>query len=337
MNSLNKVKWTKEKVIGIVLLAFASVAPLAISHSYIQHLLIMCAINVGLASSMNLILGYTGLFSLCHAAFFGIGSYTSGIIAGKLGLPIWLGFACSGFIAAAFGMVVAIPSFKLRGDYLAIVTLGFGQIVRLLMLNEMWLTNGAMGIPGIPKPQIFGRSFGRVEFYYLALIIALLTVLAIYRIIRSRVGRALIAIREDDLAAQAIGINITIYKVLAFGFATFCAGLMGSVYCHYITFIAPDQYTFTTSITIFCMAIIGGLGTTLGPVAGAIVLTFLPEVMRTFDTYRMLVVGLIMVACMIFRPQGILGSYMVGGTSIWGNLRKYLDRRNRIKTQKGVG
>ena len=154
--------------------------------------------------------------------------------------------------------------------------------------------------------------------------------LVIYRLVKSRVGRALIAIREDDLAAMAIGVNVRNYKILAFGIGTFCAGLMGSVYAHYITFISPDQYTFQISVNIFCMVILGGMGTTIGPVLGAIVLTLLPEVMRTFDVYRMIIVGLLMVLCMIFRPQGIIGSYVVGGTSIWDTLS-----RKRKKAKKG--
>ncbi len=322
--------WNREKVIGIFLLAFALIGPLVIHQNYIIHLMVMCAIYAGLACSMNIILGYTGLFSLAHAAFWGIGAYTSGILVGKLGFPIWVGFLLSGVVACIFGMIIAIPSLNLRGDYLAIVTLGFGQIVRLIELNEQWLTNGAMGITAIPKPALFGIKFGRVQFFYLALAITLLVMLVIYRLVKSRVGRALIAIRGDDLAAMAIGVNVRNYKILAFGIGTFCAGLMGSVYAHYITFISPDQYTFQISVNIFCMVILGGMGTTIGPVLGAIVLTLLPEVMRTFDVYRMIIVGLLMVLCMIFRPQGIIGSYVVGGTSIWDTLS-----RKRKKTKKG--
>ena len=245
--------WNREKVIGIFLLAFALIGPLVIHQNYIIHLMVMCAIYAGLACSMNIILGYTGLFSLAHAAFWGIGAYTSGILVGKLGFPIWVGVLLSGVVACIFGMIIAIPSLNLRGDYLAIVTLGFGQIVRLIELNEQWLTNGAMGITAIPKPALFGIKFGRVQFFYLALAITLLVMLVIYRLVKSRVGRALIAIREDDLAAMAIGVNVRNYKILAFGIGTFCAGLMGSVYAHYITFISPDQYTFQISVNIFCM------------------------------------------------------------------------------------
>ena len=151
---LKRKKMTKEGIFGLVVLIFALTAPLYITKAYNVHLLVLCAIYVGLASSLNLILGYAGLFSLAHAAFFGMGAYTSAILVGKLGLPIWVGFACSGFIAAVFGLLIAYPSLKLRGDYLAIVTLGFGQIVRLFELNEQWLTNGAMGITAIPKPTL---------------------------------------------------------------------------------------------------------------------------------------------------------------------------------------
>ena len=324
---LKRKKMTKEGIFGLVVLIFALTAPLYITKAYNVHLLVLCAIYVGLASSLNLILGYAGLFSLAHAAFFGMGAYTSAILVGKLGLPIWVGFACSGFIAAIFGLLIAYPSLKLRGDYLAIVTLGFGQIVRLFELNEQWLTNGAMGITAIPKPTLFGEKFGKVQFYYLALLICLLIVFIVYRIAHSRIGRALIAIREDDLAAMAIGINVRSFKMLSFGVGCWAAGLMGSVYAHYITFVAPDQYTFQISVNIFIMVVVGGMGTTMGPVIGACILTLLPELLRGIGDYRMLIYGLLLVVCMIFRPQGVLGSYEAGGTSIWTVLRHKMNRQ----------
>lgn len=329
-----KEKWknaNKEKIFGILVLIFALTAPMYITGAYNVHLLVLCAIYVGLASSMNLILGYTGLFTLCHAAFFGMGAYTSAIMTGSYGLPIWLGFLCSGFIAAIFGLLIAWPSLKLRGDYLAIVTLGFGQIVRLVELNEQWLTNGAMGIRAIPKPTLFGVSFGRVHFYYLALAIALITIFIVYRIAHTRIGRALISIREDDSAAMAMGINVRHYKMLAFGVGCFAAGLMGSVYAHYITFVSPDQYTFQISVNIFIMVVLGGMGTTMGPVVGACVLTLLPEVLRFIGDWRMLIYGVLLVLFMIFRPQGILGSFQVGGTSIWTLIGRKIDRARHKK------
>lgn len=319
-------KISKEGIFGILVLIFALTAPIYITSYYNVHLLTMCAIYVGLASSMNLILGYTGLFSLCHAAFWGLGAYTSGILVGSLGLPVWLGFLCSGFVAAIFGLLIASPSLRLRGDYLAIVTLGFGQIVRLIEINEDWLTNGPMGIKGIQKPSLFGNAFGKVQFYYLALIVALVTIFVVYRIVHTRIGRALISIREDDLAAMAIGINVRNYKMLAFGVGCFLAGLMGSVYAHYITFISPDQYTHQVSVNIFIMVVLGGMGTTMGPVVGACILTLLPEILRFIGDWRMLTYGLLLVLFMIFRPQGILGSFQNGGTSIWTLLNRKIER-----------
>lgn len=310
----SKRKMSKEDIFGLIVLVFALVAPMFITKAYNVHLMVLCAIYVGLAASMNLILGYTGLFTLCHAAFFGMGAYTSAILVAKLGLPIWVGFACSGFIAAFFGLLIAYPSLKLRGDYLAIVTLGFGQIVRLIELNEQWLTNGAMGIPAIPKPVWLGEKFDKVHFYYLALIIALVIIYIVYRIAHTRIGRALIAIREDDMAAMAIGINVRSFKMLAFGVGCWGAGLMGSVYAHYISFVAPDQYTFQISVNIFIMVVFGGMGTTMGPVVGACILTLLPELLRSIGDFRMLIYGLLLVVCMIVRPQGILGSYPVSYT-----------------------
>ncbi len=324
-----KIKWTWQTVAGLVLLVIALFAPPFIKSEYVIHLFVTIAFYVGLATSLNLIIGYTGVFSLGHAAFYGIGAYCTGILVGKLGLPIITGFIAAAIVAALFGIIIGYPSLNLRGDYLAIVTLGFGQIIRLIELNEMWLTNGAMGIVGIRKPTFFGQPFKKIHFYYLALLIALITIYVVWRLIRSRVGRALISIREDDLAAMSIGINVRNYKILAFAISTALAGVMGCVYAHYITFISPDQYTLQISINIFCMCIVGGLGTIMGPIFGAILLALLPEVMRTFDTYRIIIVGLVMVLCMIFRPQGICGSYQVGGTSIWTSLGKKITAMKR--------
>ena len=295
------------KIIGALAIIAAFLAPIFIKNAYIMHIFVMCALYVGLASSLNIILGYTGLFSLAHATFYGIGAYTVGILTGKVGLPIWVGIGLSGFFACLLGIIVGLPSLKLRGDYLAIVTLGFGQIIRLIELNAVEFTNGAMGIPGIPKPKFNGVSFSRREFYYMALIFTLIIILAIYRIAKSRIGRALIAICEDEVAAESVGINTTAYKVLAFAIGTFCAGLLGSVYAHYISFVSPDQFIFADSINIFCMVILGGLGTITGPVVGGIILTVLPEILRRFAEFRFMLVGLTMVICMIYRPQGYYG------------------------------
>lgn len=330
MNRIKDIKWDAKKVTGAVILVIALFAPIFINQSYWIHIMVMCALYAGLASSLNVILGYTGLFSLAHAAFFGIGAYTAGILSGKLGMPIWIGISLSGFFACFLGMIVGLPSLKLRGDYLAIVTMGFGQIMRLIELNAVELTNGAMGIPGIPKPVLFGEPFSKKAFYYMALLFTLAVIFAINRIVKSRIGRALIAIREDEAAAESIGINTTAFKVLAFGIGTFCAGLLGSVFAHYITFISPDQYAHNDSILMFCMVILGGQGTIIGPVVGGIILTIVPELMRIFAEYRIMIVGFVMVLCMVYRPQGIMGSYA------GGNENK-LSKKLRKLTVKGSG
>ncbi|MGE5484748.1 MAG: branched-chain amino acid ABC transporter permease [Ignavibacteriales bacterium] len=304
------IAWAKNNKANMGLLAVALVMPLFFESPYILHMLVMIALYVSLASSLNLILGYTGLFSLAHAAFFGIGAYTTALLTTKMfHLPIWAGILSSGFVAAFFGMLIGLPSLKLRGDYLAICTLGFGQVVRLFELNAVKVTGGAMGIPGIPKPKVFGSVLTRIGFYYLALVVAVLVIVAIGKVVRSRIGRALMAIREDQQAAEACGVDTTYYKVLAFSMGAFFAGLAGSIYAHYITFISPDAFAFNDSILMFCMVILGGLGTRLGPVVGAALLVALPEAARFAAQYRFLIVGLVLVICMVYRPQGLLGSY----------------------------
>lgn len=290
--------------------------PLVITDDYVLRILIMSGIFVMLTLSLNLVTGFTGQFCLGWAAFYGIGAYTSALLTMKAGLSFWLAMPLGGLMAALFGLLLGLPTMRLKEIYLAITTLGFGEIIRLIMLNWTDLTRGSMGLPGIPAPSILSYEFSSNQsYYYFILALVLITVAAMRRLIDSRTGRALIAIREDELAAKSMGIDVTAYKMLAFAVGAFFAGLAGSFYAHYTSFIDPHTFSFTESIAILAMAVLGGLGSINGSILGAVILTVVPELLRGIAEYRLIVFGLIMMAVMLLRPQGIFGKARENSTS----------------------
>jgi len=301
----NRIVIYSAVIIGLISLPFM-LTP------FIVRMLIMAGIYMVLAMSLNLITGVTGQLSLGHAAFYGIGAYTSALLSIKLG---W-GFITTAFLGAGLTAVIAVllgmATLKLQGAYLAIVTLGFSEIVRIILLNWMSLTRGPMGITGIPRPRILSFQFtSSTEYYYLILIMVVVTYISMNRIIESRLGRAFRAIKEDDLAAQSMGINVLKYKVMAFTLSAFYAGLAGSFYAHYVTYIDPQSFAFGESIQILSMVVLGGLGSMPGVMVGAGILVFAPELMRSLAEYRMVIYGGILSTMMIVRPQGILGGRKV--------------------------
>lgn len=312
---IEKIKNKPNGIAAGILLATA-LLPLVITDDYVLRILIMSGIFVMLTLSLNLVTGFTGQFCLGWAAFYGIGAYTSALLTMKAGLSFWLAMPLGGFMAALFGLLLGLPTMRLKEIYLAITTLGFGEIIRLIMLNWTDLTRGSMGLPGIPAPSILSYEISSNQaYYYFILVLVLVTVAAMRRLIDSRTGRALIAIREDELAAKSMGIDVTAYKMLAFAVGAFFAGLAGSFYAHYTSFIDPHTFSFTESIAILAMAVLGGLGSINGSILGAVILTVVPELLRGIAEYRLIVFGLIMMAVMLLRPQGIFGKTREGGTS----------------------
>jgi len=314
------------KVITAGLLLVTALLPLVITDDYVLRILIMWGIFVILTLSLNLVTGFTGQFCLGWAAFYGIGAYTSALLTMKAGVSFWLAMPLGGFVAALFGLLLGLPTMRLKEIYLAITTLGFGEIIRLIMLNWTDLTRGSMGLPGIPAPTILSYEISSNQaYYYLILALVLVTIIAIRRLIDSRTGRALIAIREDELAAKSMGIDVTAYKMLAFAVGAFFAGLAGSFYAHYTSFIDPHTFSFTESIAILAMAVLGGLGSINGSILGAVILTVIPELLRDIAEYRLIVFGLIMMAVMLLRPQGLFGKARENGSG-----------RGRAKGRGGV-
>ena len=294
------------------LLTGALVPGVSISPYYLQ-VLCLAGINITLAVSLNLINGFTGQFSIGHAGFMAIGAYASafftvtygdavrhalGILPGFAGdgLVLLIGLAIGAVLASIAGFIVGVPSLRLRGDYLAIVTLGFGEMIRVLILN-IDAVGGARGFAGIPKLANFFWIYG----------FAALTILIVYRIVHSSFGRTLIAIREDEIAAEAMGVHTTRAKVIAFVVSSAMAGVAGGLFAHYLMYVNTNSFTFLKSFEIIIMIVIGGLGSISGSVLGAVLFISLTEGLREFAQYRMLMFSLLLVVLMIVRPQGILG------------------------------
>jgi branched-chain amino acid transport system permease protein len=290
-----------------VMLGVIVVLPFVLKDYYLD-VLIVAGIYALLAIGLNVIVGFAGLLNLGFAAFYAIGAYTYALLNTKLGLSFWACLPVSALLACCAGMLLSIPALRLRGDYLAIVTLGFGEIVRLVLNNWDSFTNGPNGITGIAGPHLMGMSLGSLHrYYYVVLAFVLFSVVITRRIKYSRIGRAWIALRENEIAASTMGVNTTRYKVYAFSLGTFWAGIAGILFAAKMRFVSPESFTFLESILIISMVILGGIGSVYGAVLGALILIILPEVLRELQLYRMLILGAGLVLLMIFKPQGILG------------------------------
>lgn len=264
--------------------------------SYIFLNIVLIGINIILAVSLNLITGFTGQFSLGHAAFMSIGAYASGIITAKLGLPFWAGVSGAAISAALAGIIIGIPTLRLKGDYLAIATLGFGEIVRIIGLNWDYI-GGATGLNDIPQ---------YTNWTWLYFCVAA-TVLFISNFVKSYHGRACISISEDEIAAEAMGVNTTYYKVLAFTMGAFFAGIAGALYANYFYFLKPDSFGFMKSIDILVIVVFGGMSSISGSIVGAVLLTIISLFLQSIPELRMVVYAVILFLIMVYRPQGLMG------------------------------
>ena len=264
--------------------------------SYIFLNIVLIGINIILAVSLNLITGFTGQFSLGHAAFMSIGAYAAGILTAKLDQPFWVGIAGAALFAAFAGIVIGIPTLRLKGDYLAIATLGFAEIVKIIGLNTEYI-GGATGLNDIPRYTTWTWLYFCVAA----------TVLLISNFIKSYKGRACIAIGEDEIAAEAMGVNTTYYKVLAFTLGAFFAGIAGALYANYFYFLKPDSFGFMKSIDILVIVVFGGMGSIKGSIIGAILLSVISLFLQGIPELRMVVYSLILFLIMVYRPQGIMG------------------------------
>jgi len=288
---------------------------------YLLHILILIGIYVILSVSLNLIAGYTGLLSIAHAAFYGVGAYVAALMALKLHSPFLVNVVCAVVLSGLLGALVGIPSLRIRDDYFVIATFAFQVITFSVLNNWVSFTGGPMGLPGIPRPAIFGiQVSSRVSFLVLVGVLCACTLCVAHRIVRSPFGRVLKAVREDEVFAQAAGKNVAAYKVLVFVIGAGMAAVAGVMYAYYISFIDPTSFTVMESIFIISIVIIGGAGRLWGPVLGAVVLVVLPELLRFIGlptavaaNLRQIIYGGLLVVFMMWRPRGFLGEYAFQG------------------------
>ncbi|MGD9323469.1 MAG: branched-chain amino acid ABC transporter permease [Desulfobacterales bacterium] len=296
-----------------LLIVFACLMiPLVVSSNYAMRIIIYIGLYIVLALGLNVVMGFTGLLNIGHAAFYAVGAYTTAILMVNYGMSFWLTIPAGMFFGVLLGIVLGFPTLRVRDDYLAIVTLGFGQIVYITANNCMGLTRGPRGIPGIPAPRLGFSDFQIVlesypAYYYLILLFIFITIYACVRLRDSRVGLAWMAIREDEDVAAVMGINLVYYKTMAFGFSAALGALAGSFFAVFQSFVSPNSFTILESVIIITIPILGGLGSIPGTIIGAIVMIGGPELFRAASEYRMVIMGAFMVSMMIVRPQGLFG------------------------------
>ena len=327
--ALPRMQPGQQRAAVLILLMAALVWPFFGSRGYVD-VMTLALIYVVLGLGLNIVVGFAGLLDLGYVGFYAVGAYTYALCNQYFGLSFWECVPLSAAAAALFGFLLGFPVLRLRGDYLAIVTLGFGEIIRLLLNNMTSLTGGPDGISGIPKPTVFGVVMARnpltedgttfhqllgltyqgghmvIFLYFLALLMVLFTYFVTSRLLRMPMGRAWEALREDEIACRSLGINPTRVKLSAFTLGAAFAGLAGSFFAARQGLVTPESFTFIESALILAIVVLGGMGSQLGVIIAAIILTVLPELAREFSEYRMLIFGLVMVLMMIWRPQGLL-------------------------------
>lgn len=311
----------RKRRLGTVALVVALLLlPQFVQERYFLHILVMAGIYAIMTMSWNLLAGYTGQLNLGHAAFFGIGAYSSALMAMKLGISSWLGLIGGGFIAGVFGLLLGFPSLRLSGPYLAITTIGFAEILRLVAVNWVKLTRGSLGLSGIPLLTPIRIGGWRMEFYferdyyYVVLAAALFTYFCMCRFTHSEFGVSLQALRDDEQGAQSIGIHTSRYKLAVFTISAFFAGIAGGLFAHFARLVSPDTMSLHVTFDTLTMTMIGGLGTTAGPILGAVLLNLLSEWLRTLeDLFRMdirlVLYGILLILTIRFMRGGLLGVF----------------------------
>ncbi len=286
-------------VIGVYTIIYLLIKN-GIINAYYESVIIFICINIILATSLNLTTGFLGQLAIGHAGFVAVGAYSSALFTKAVNLPYEFPMALliGGCVAALFGIAIGIPALRLRGDYLAIITLAFSEMIRVFILNAKF-TGGARGLSGIPLLSNFTNVF----------ITTVIVITILYLLIRSRHGRAIISIREDEIAAEAMGISSTYYKILGFTISAFFAGVGGGIFAHYITMLEARKFNFMYSVEILIIVVFGGMGSITGSIIAAIILSIFNEVLRDFSTLRIIIYSVILIIIMIFKPGGLLGRY----------------------------
>ncbi|WP_207715674.1 branched-chain amino acid ABC transporter permease [Lacrimispora defluvii] len=298
-----------QKLLLILLAAFLCLLPKGVNNQYFLTVIVKMAIYAMFGLGLNILTGYTGLVSLGHAGFVAIGAYTASLCAVRLGLNFFPSMLLGMVVAGLVGILLGLPTLRLTGTYLSIVTLGFGEIIKMIAMNWSPVTNGTLGVKNIPKPAVFGMKLTIANYglYYLVIIILAVCTVFCLVLVKSKTGRALQAIKGDELASVMMGINVTYYKILAFVLSACICAAAGALYATLIGYVDPNTFNFDVSTLILSIVILGGMGTIRGMFLGAAILIALPEVSRFLMVYRFVLYGVILVVMMRFRPQGILG------------------------------
>lgn len=282
--------------------------PLLVKSKYVLNIMIFSGIHSLIVVGFSLLMGYAGQISLGHAAFFGLGAYSSGVLTVKFGIHPWIAFGAGTLVTACMAYIIGIPSLKLKGHYLAMATLGFGIIIQIVFVQWRAMTEGPSGLTDIPVISIGGMQLDTdLKYYYFVWAFGILGILFSLNIVHSRVGRALRALNRKEIGAEAMGINTAKYKIQVFVLSAIYASIAGSLYTHYITFLSPEGFGFQFSVLILVMAVFGGVDRIWGGVFGAISLTILPELLRAYRDYDIVVYGIVLILVMMFMPNGILG------------------------------
>ena len=308
--TLDQVRQPGTRRICLALIAALMIAMPFISSMYQVNIMISAMTYVMLGLGLNIVVGLAGQIVLGYAAFYAVGAYTYGLLDTYFGLGFWAVLPIGGVMATIFGLLLGFPVLRLRGDYLAIVTLGFGEIIRLVLENWTDVTKGSFGLSNLQRPSLFGMEMDVTQatsyIYYIVLAAVVLTIIVVGRLKNSRVGLALQALREDEIACEAMGIDLTRVKLSAFALGSCWAGFAGVIFAAKTTFINPASFTFMESAMILSMVVLGGMGSVLGVTIAALILVLAPEYLRAFSEYRMLLFGAVMVIMMIYRPQGLI-------------------------------
>ena len=302
----------RNPIVTLVILAVVLVVLIVIpqvTSEYITYVAVLAMLYAVLTGSYDILTGYTGPLTFCHGAFYGIGAYTSALLTLKAGLPFWVAFPLSGAMVFVFAVIIGYPGLRLRGHYFAVTTFFFAHFMYLVILNSIGLTNGPMGLGGIKPPEGFlGISFaGLKASYYLILIYGVIVITALWLFIRSGVGKLLVTIRENEELSEAIGVNTAFYKVLAFSIGAGVAGLTGSLFAHFFRLLHPTTFAWMTSEMVVIMSLVGGLGTLIGPIIGAGIVTLILELMRFAPELRLIIWSVALIAVLMIEPKGLMG------------------------------
>ena len=299
----NIIKWVLLGAVGCILLAFPFIA----KSRYQVHIINMAGIYILISLGLNLAMGYGGQFNLAMGALWGVGAYTAALLNTKLGIPFWLNLPAAMIVAGIFGAIVGLPSLKVRSHYLAIVTIGLGEVINIILVNEEELTGGALGIPRIAMPNLFGFPIDTDErFFYIILIMVILGYLIARQIVSHRIGRSFRAIRDDYQAAKVMGINTAYYQILAFVISAAYAGAAGALFAHLNTYISPDIFEFKSTLFVMTMTMVGGMGNLIGSLVGGLALPILQEYLRVIKDWQLVGYGIAIMVVVLFIPGGVI-------------------------------